>query len=443
MQFDDRRQAGQRLATELERLAGERPVVLALPRGGVPVGHEVARALGAPFDVLIVRKLGAPFQPELGVGAVAEGGALFVDEELCAELDIGRAELEATLERERAEIERRVRRYRPGRGLHPIAGRTVILVDDGVATGGTARAAIRSLRALGPARIVFATPVTSRDAAVLLREEADELVALLEPARMFSIGEWYEDFRQVGDGEVTACLERAARTGVRREAEMASGERLVQLVAGDVVLGGFLAVPRGARGVVLFAPGSGSGLASVRNQVVAAALEARGFATLRVDLLTDEEQEIDAATGELRADVGFLAQRLVQASEWLRREPATAQLRLAYFGLGTGAAAALLAAAARPERVAALVLSDGRPDLAARALPYVRAPTLLLVGEHDQDGLAINHEAREELHGETRLEVVPGAGRLFEEPNALARVATCAADWLERHLAAHEEEARF
>jgi putative phosphoribosyl transferase len=208
--FADRHDAGRRLAPLVGRFAGPDTVVLGLPRGGVVVAYEVARAIGAPLDVLVVRKLGAPFQPELGIGAVCEGGVRFVDERMCAALGITPDDVDAIAAREAAEIERRVRRYRRGRPLAPLRGRTIILVDDGVATGGTARAAIAALRSFRPRWIVFAVPVAAVQAAELLSQAADDLVAVAVPDDLFAIGAWYEDFSQIGDEEVAALLDRAA-----------------------------------------------------------------------------------------------------------------------------------------------------------------------------------------------------------------------------------------
>ncbi len=209
--FTDRADAGRRLARALGHLASERPIVLALPRGGVPVGFAVARALGAPLDVLVARKLGCPFQPELGFGAVAEGGARWVDRAMCRYLDISDADVEAIAAREEAEVKRRALVYRNGGPPPDLRGRTAILVDDGVATGGTARAAIVAARAGAPRRLVFAAPVAPPETARALAAEVDELVCLATPARLVAIGLWYDEFRQVSDEAVVALLQRAAR----------------------------------------------------------------------------------------------------------------------------------------------------------------------------------------------------------------------------------------
>lgn len=441
MRFHDRQDAGRRLAAQLTRFALEDPIVLALPRGGLPVGYEVARALGAPLDVLIVRKIGAPFQPELGIGAVAECAAMFVDQGTCDALGITNEQVEEIATRERCEISRRIRAYRAGRMLPSLDGRTVILVDDGIATGGTAQAAIRALRTLGPKRIVFAVPVAAAEAAETLRPEVDELVALLVPEHMMAIGYWYHHFDQVGDDEVKAWLQRAAQP--REEREMTGDEQAVMVEAGEATLEGNLVVPHGASGLVLFAHGSGSSRFSPRNRFVASVLQSAGLATLLMDLLTGEEEAIDEQTGELRFDIGFLAQRVAQATDWLLREPATARLRIGYFGSSTGAAAALVAAAARPVAVGAVVSRGGRPDLANNALSQVRAPTLLIVGSEDHQVLRLNRDALAQLTCEKQLEVVSGATHLFEEPGTLERVAALASQWFSRHLAVREEAARI
>ena len=211
-------------------------------------------------------------------------------------------------------------------------------------------------------------------------------------------------------------------------------ERVVRVSAGDVTLEGNLARPEDARGVVLFAHGSGSSRLSPRNRHVARVLNEAALATLLVDLLTPEEEAIDARTAHLRFDISLLAQRLVAATDWLAEHPDTRGLRVGYFGASTGAAAALVAAAVRAAAVGAVVSRGGRPDLAGRALALVRAPTLLIVGGRDAQVLELNREAFAQLSCEKRLEIVPGATHLFEEPGALDRVALLARDWFQRYL---------
>jgi putative phosphoribosyl transferase len=213
-------------------------------------------------------------------------------------------------------------------------------------------------------------------------------------------------------------------------------EREVRLRAGTTELVGDLVVPAGAAGVVLFAHGSGSSRHSPRNRLVAGALRRVGLATLLLDLLTPAEEERDRVTAELRFDVALLAERLIAAADLLLAEPATAGLPLGLFGASTGAGAALIAAAERPETVAAVVSRGGRPDLAGDHLGRVRAPTLLIVGGQDQLVLELNRQAQARLAAPSRLEVVPGATHLFEEPGALEQVARLAAAWFTEHLRA-------
>ena len=207
--FADRVDAGRVLARALSRHAGADTVVLGLPRGGVPVAYEVATALRAPLDVLVVRKLGVPFQPELGMGAIAEGPTLYVNRELVAECGVSPRELMAVIRREASEVRGRVVRFHDGRPSADVRGRTVILVDDGIATGATTLAAIRALRRRGAARVILAAPVGARDTIAALRPLVDELVCPSQPRALFAIGAWYDDFRQVPDDEVIRLLERA------------------------------------------------------------------------------------------------------------------------------------------------------------------------------------------------------------------------------------------
>ena len=208
--FRDRRHAGRVLASALSHHAGRPEVqVLALPRGGVPVGYEVAEALGAPLDVLVVRKLGVPGQEEYAMGALAGGGVRVLDDAVVRLFDIEPEAIEAVARREQRELERRERLYRAGRPAPGLRGRTVILVDDGLATGSTMRAAVRGLRALRPARIVVAVPTAAAETCEALRQEADEVVCARTPRPFRAVGLWYEDFSQTGDDEVRALLARA------------------------------------------------------------------------------------------------------------------------------------------------------------------------------------------------------------------------------------------
>lgn len=210
----------------------------------------------------------------------------------------------------------------------------------------------------------------------------------------------------------------------------------VEITVGQARLQGDLSVPAaaGVSGVVLFAHGSGSSRKSPRNQFVAQVLREAGLATLLMDLLTEEEEEIDATTGALRFDIELLARRLVGATHWLAQQPATARLAVGYFGASTGAGAALVAAAQAPQRVAAVVSRGGRPDLAGEALPKVTAPTLLIVGGNDAPVIYLNQTAMNELRCPKELKIVPGATHLFEEPGTLEQVAALARDWFGRHL---------
>jgi dienelactone hydrolase len=212
-------------------------------------------------------------------------------------------------------------------------------------------------------------------------------------------------------------------------------ESLVEIHAGGVVLAGDLVVPAHAGGIVVFAHGSGSGRFSPRNRAVADALARAGLATLLMDLLTAEEESVDLRTRHLRFDIGLLARRVIDTIDWLATDPTAKDLPVGCFGASTGAAAALVAAAERPERVGAVVSRGGRPDLAGEALRRVVAPTLLIVGGNDPEVLQLNRQALSLLAGEARLEIVPGATHLFEEPGTLERVAQLARDWFLRHLA--------
>jgi putative phosphoribosyl transferase len=435
--FRDRREAGVALADRLEGLRDDKPVVLALPRGGVPVAFEVARALHAPLDVIVVRKLGVPFQPELGMGAIGEGGVRVLDPEMVRVAQVTPDEIAVVEARERAELERRVRLYRGGRPMTSVEGRTVIVVDDGIATGGTARAALQIARLHGARRVVLAVPVAPPESVHALSDVADAVVAVETPSPFVAIGAWYERFTQTSDDEVRALLSATATPGSDDDpADDDPADETPPRFDGEVVvssdglgLPGHLTVPRGAHGLVLFAHGSGSSRHSPRNQFVARRLQEGGLATLLFDLLLPDEAFERANV----FDFELLAVRLHAATRWARTQPSCDGLAVGYFGASTGAGAALWAAS-EDHAIAAVVSRGGRPDLAAARLAVVEAPTLLIVGGDDTVVLRLNEEAAARLRCEHRIAIVPGATHLFEEPGTLEAAASIAQHWFLRHL---------
>lgn len=426
--FSDRVEAGRRLAERLGHLQGEGVVVLGLPRGGVPVAYQVAQALGAPLDVIVVRKLGVPYQPELAMGAIGEDGVRIVNEDIVAMAGVSPEELQAVEEREREELARRARIFRGDRRRVELQDRVVVIVDDGIATGSTVRAAAQVARAQGAARVIVATPVAPREAKDRLAADADEVVVVDSPEPFHAIGQFYLDFEQTPDAEVSRLLDQSPavqETNSPSSNDPAGLAQEVEVEAGGHRLGGHLTVPEGSSGTILFAHGSGSSRHSPRNQYVAEALNGAGLGTLLFDLLTPEE-ELDR---DNVFDIELLAGRLVDATAWMASHSTWPGSSFGYFGASTGAAAALWAAAELGTEVSAVVSRGGRPDLASPVLSEVQAPTLLIVGGNDSVVLDLNRAAQAELRCENRLEVVPGAGHLFEEPGALDQVAELAVKW--------------
>jgi putative phosphoribosyl transferase len=422
--FRDRTEAGQVLAPLLAPYVDQHAIVLGLPRGGVVVAAEVARALHAPLDVLVVRKVGAPGHGEVAVGAVGEGGVVIVNQPLLARLGIPPEEFDWLAQREQAEVQARALRLRGGRPLRSLQGRTVVLVDDGLATGATARAAADVARHLGARRLVLAVPVAARSTLHADRLGVDQIVCVAAPSNFVAVGQWYQDFRQVTDQEVLDALEHMPE-GIRGPAEIA-----VSIPAGPVTLAGDLVEPVGASGIVIFAHGSGSSRHSPRNQAVARALNRAGLGTLLFDLLTDQE------AGDRRNvfDIPLLAERLEAATRVVADR--AGNLPIGYFGASTGAGAALWAAADLGGRIAAVVSRGGRPDLALARLGRVTAPTLFIVGGSDVPVIELTEAARRHLGAPSDLRIVPGASHLFEEPGALDQVAGLAANWFSHHFAA-------
>jgi putative phosphoribosyl transferase len=440
--FADRVDAGRQLSHLLTRFGGPDVVVLGLPRGGVPVAFEVAQALNAPLDVIVVRKLGVPDQPELGMGALGEGGVRIINPKVVRIAAVGAEELAAVEAQERAMLDQRARVLRGDQPPVALEGRTAVIVDDGVATGSTARAACQVANARGANRVLLAAPVASADAISDLGSDADEVVCVLTPAWLSSIGQWYEDFSPTSDEEVRDLLARAAARQLRTSVPVAAPSPSVNRATpsgrdeetivdpGGLRLPGHLTLPEGATGMVVFVHGSGSNRHSPRNRYVASVLNQAGLGTLLFDLLTRGE-EADRANV---FDIDLLADRLLRATSWLRSESWGQGMLIGWFGASTGAGAALSAAADPDARVSAIVSRGGRPDLAGAHLAEVQAPTLLIVGGLDTVVLGLNRTAQARLRCPNELMVVPGATHLFEEPGTLEAAAGLARDWFTNHL---------
>jgi putative phosphoribosyl transferase len=473
----DRTDAGRALARSLEHLRGADLVVLGLPGGGVPVAYEVAKSLGAPLDVIVVRKLGVPFQPELAMGAIGEGGIRVSNDDVIRRGGITPREIAAVEERERADLVQQAQRFRAGRPNVDVAGRTAVIVDDGIATGSTAAAACQVARQMGAGQVILAVPVGAPESIHSLQVVCDEVDCLFAPDYFMAVGTFYDNFRHVSDAEVTDLLARSLEAvQVTAGKQAAAGKRpgappagasapesrsqdsqpkpsqpgstandtartpdpperdddvQLRVADGSVVLDGHLTIPANAVGTVIFVHGSGSSRHSPRNQFVASQLNEAGLGTLLFDLLTRDEEVERANVFDIQA----LAARLADVTSWVREQPGLHRA-LGYFGASTGAAAALWAAAEPGTHIDAIVSRGGRPDLAETRLRDVNSPTLLIVGSRDEVVLGLNKQAQQQLRCANRLAIVPGATHLFEEPGALSTVTRLAREWFTAHFAA-------
>lgn len=424
--FKDRRHAGKTLAqhiqlTDLEKM---NTIVLALPRGGVPIAFEVAQALNCPLDVLVVRKIGHPRNSEYGIGAITEDGSYWLDPEASVS-HITSLVVDSIIAKEKKELERRIAMYRD-HDLPSLLGQNVVLVDDGLATGVTAKVASRYLRSLGAKKIILAVPVCAADSAKKIRQEVDQLICINEPRYFLGVGEFYLRFDQTSDEEVLELLEKNR------------GPQVIEVEIpneGDVKTKGTLSLPNHPKAMVIFAHGSGSSRFSPRNMEVASILNRAGIATLLFDLLTEEE----ARDRHNVFDIPFLGIRLISATKWLRQQEVSKNLSIGYFGASTGGGAALWAAGELDNDIAAVVSRGGRPDLALNRLPQVMAPTLLIVGEEDKDVIKLNQIAYRELKN-AKISLIPHATHLFEEPGALEQVSMEAVEWFLKYCVGHSED---
>ncbi|MGE0442146.1 MAG: phosphoribosyltransferase family protein [Gemmatimonadales bacterium] len=437
MTFRNRHAAGEALADLLGPYANRPDVlVLGMARGGVAVAAPVARRLGVPLEAFVARKLGVPGVEEVAFGALAEGSATPVMDAVQRFLGLPRRVMATVLVRERSELARRIRCYRDDRPLPDLAGLTVILVDDGLASGATLRAAAAALRPRRPARLIAAVPVASRDGSLEVATAFDGLVAVTTPDPFTTVAAAYEEFSPTTDIQVRVLLGRGpgpARPSTPAEAADGEREIAIPVDGSGNTLAGDLGGREAPRGLVVFAHGGGSSRGSYRNRYLAARLRLAGWATLRVDLLTPDERRADGETAAMRFDIDLISRRLLTAVRWCRAEELAGAERLVLFGASTGAAAAMAVAAQVPNAVFAVVSRGGRVDLAGTHLRRVRAAALLIVGEADTETWRANREAARRMPAPPRLRVVRGAGHTFEESGALGQVGELAASWLGRH----------
>lgn len=398
---------------------GKKPLILAIPRGAVPMGRAIADALGGELDVALVHKLRAPYQPELANGSIDETGYVYLTDH-ARERELPRSYLETEKNVQLTTLRRRRQQYTMMRPAISLKGRVVIIVDDGIATGSTMLAAIHLARAQKPAKLIVATAVAPRDTIVRIAPLVDDLVCLQTPDEFFAVGEFFRDFSQVTDDDVIALLNPQSSSDDDPE---------VMIPADGYMLPGSLNIPAKATGIVLFAHGSGSSRRSPRNLAVAKILNSVHIGTLLFDLLTPDE-DLDYQT---RFNIPLLTRRLLTATHWLA-EGQGKGFHLGYFGASTGAASALMAAVELGSKVRCVISRGGRPDLAIKVLDRVQSPTLLLVGRKDSQVIELNQLAYERLACEKELSVIPGATHLFEEPGTLEEVARQAAVWCQKYL---------
>jgi predicted phosphoribosyltransferase/dienelactone hydrolase len=416
LMFADRDDAGRRLAEALAAKGYVAPIVLGIPRGGVVVAAHVARRLHGQLGVVVARKLGAPGQPELALGAVTADGVTWIDEHLAWESGATPDYLRAVIAEETREAQRRERAFD---GLHrpPIAGRTVIIVDDGIATGATALAAVRSLRAAGAGRVVVAVPVGPPRTLALLRQEADDVVALLEVEDFWAVGQFYRDFRPVDDAEVQRILAGARSTRVERQD--------ARIRRDGVELAARLILPAGAAGIVVFVHGLGSSKESPRNVVLAERLADAGIGAVLFDLSGHGDSSPAPEAGS-----EAYVEDLAAVANWLMHQEGIDSARIAVAGSSLGGVVALRAV--RAGRIAPVALLLRAPPAEPQDYDGVHCPVLVIVGSGDPlRELAERAVAR---HPAVELRVVNGAGHLFEEPGALEQVLDLSVGWLAARL---------
>lgn len=431
--FIDRAEAGRRLAHRLEFLQSEDLVVLGLPRGGVPVAYEVAIALDAPLDVLVVRKLGLPHNPEVAMGAIGEGGTRVLDAEIMQLARVDKDDLDQVERMEKDELASRVLRFRQGRNRLDLEGKTALIIDDGLATGSTARVACVVARQLGAERIIVAAPVASPEAAEKILEVADLFVCLSTPTPFRAVGAHYIDFGQTEDSEVVMLLDAASRlagSGRNKELPPDRNEE-INLAVDSVVLSAELRLPFAVGNIVVLARGVAGETSYSASLYAAAVMNGAGIGTILIDLVTATERALSVAP-----DNYVLVRRLVLVTERLQSWPELKGLPMGYFDAGAGATVLLGAAANEGGAVSAVVAFAPRLDDAGSWVSEVSAATLMLYGRADEELLERNRQSANRMRcPHLQIVVETDAGPADSPTTVTVRgVAEHARDWFLRYL---------
>ena len=420
--FENREHAGKTMAETLMQYKHLNPVVLALPRGGVPIAFEIANQLQAPLDVILVKKIGAPGHEEFAIGAVAEDEKPILNHKVIKQYQFNPEEIENIIGNRITEIRNRSKTYRKLTKKIPLEGRNVIVVDDGLATGATMLAAVRWLRTQKINKIIVAVPVSSKEAASEIKKLVDEFISLHTPENFIAVGMWYKDFPQVSDEEVLRLLSnkiikpRIIPYNVIIEDE-------------NIKLQGIVRIPQNAKGIILFAHG-GNGIHKHQIDVfMANSLNNSGFATLLINLLTESES-LDQKSA---FNVELLTKRLLVATRWVKANHAG--LAIGYFGTSIGTAAAIKASKDRLD-IFAIVSLTGRPDLAHEVLAKTYAPALLMAGANDKTNIPYNKMAKEELTN-AKIVLIPHVAQDFEDPETLKQIALHTINWFKNSIILH------
>ncbi|CAF1209267.1 unnamed protein product [Rotaria sordida] len=452
--FRDRIDAGCQLAAHpyLQKIkslpSNERNsyLVISLPRGGTVVGDELAKQLNITHDLVFPRKIPCPGQPEFAIGAVSELGDVIWNDYARQENLIDKPQVQQSKDKQIEESRRRKQIYRGQRKpLESLSGRTVILVDDGLATGATMKSAIMTCQHLNAQSIIVAVPCGSADRVKDISKSVDKVICLTTPYGYHAVGQCYDSFDQTTDEEVIEIM--AKYQGLNSENISNSGKQSIKIeLDSQNVLHGDLTLVSNSIGLVLFAHGSGSSRLSPRNQYVAEQLNAAKISTFLLDLLTKNEEIEDDRTRKLRFNIPFLADRLSQVTDWLYQNNKNIQnLSIGYFGASTGGAAAIIAGGIKQQkRTKAIVSRGGRPDLVPKEqLNQLTVPTLLIVGGADMDVIKMNEEAYSQMtqlkdnEKQKALKLIPNATHLFEEKGALEQVSQLAVQWFTDNFQKH------